>query len=288
MKKINKIFKKDSVFVLFIALLLIGPFLIENNNSILISILFFIGLIIFHTLIYFSYKKTYKNLDKLVVLLGLIIIVFPISHLVLFNLDEDNYAYSKDFLNYQKDDIDDKLKSFYHHATLEKILNTNEPILIDESILFNKRDTIVEIGTYLLEISKRENPNYPSLGVGGLKRPPEQKSQIIISSINANKELISIDYAGRSIKTSIKAKLEERKELIQLKKSPISYVGYRDIWIDSFTGFILSNIKPVSFLPQIIQIFQVFIFFIIGSILSGFISNSKSFMLEKKKTKKKN
>lgn len=280
----KKLIKEDSIIVMYIAIMLMLPFLVQSSNSIIIMIIFFIALLAVYIITYQYYKNKYRNLFKFLFLISLITVFFPITHLVMFESDKNNYSYNAEFLEYQTKIIDKEIKLVDDFEVLKKLLKTKEPILLDSTILYNEKDTLIYIDKFKIEIPKAERLR-SSLGGGGIPRP--LKTPLRIYSNYSNHELATLHVVRDNIKTSIEAKLKERKELIQFKNNPISYVGYRDIWIDSFTGFILSNIKPVSFLPQIIQIFQVFIFFIIGSILGGFISNSKSFMLEKKKTKKK-
>jgi len=69
-----------------------------------------------------------------------------------------------------------------------------------------------------------------------------------------------------------------KKEL----KKPEANIHFSDIWLDSITVFVFSNIKPISRFTQIIQLAQVLTTFIFLYMLTSFLENFKQLKITKK------
>ncbi|PQJ32216.1 hypothetical protein BST92_09885 [Nonlabens arenilitoris] len=87
-KKMKKFITEDSMVVMYIAIMLMLPFLVQSSNSIIIMIIFFITLLAVYIITYQCYKNKYRNSFKILFLISLITVFFPITHLVLFELDK--------------------------------------------------------------------------------------------------------------------------------------------------------------------------------------------------------
>jgi len=102
--------------------LLIFLGLIFAENSILNKILFYILLL---EILYFVYilNRQYNNIFKFFILSFFVIIIFPLSHDLLFQLTKDNYTFSDEYLSYSKLETAILLQEHKKDSVLTNILH---------------------------------------------------------------------------------------------------------------------------------------------------------------------
>jgi hypothetical protein len=128
---------------------------------------------------------------------------------------------------------------------------------------------------YYLKILTNENSR---------KRTREKAHDKIIEFYSINsKKLATIYLSSGTLISGINEKVRERNKLLILLNNPKKDIHFADLWLDTISGFIFSNIKPLTRLPQIIQLLQIFSLFIFGYMMTTFIDTSSKFKITKKK-----
>lgn len=242
------------------------------------NIIFYVILTTALFVTYIKYVEFYNNIFYIFFLSLLLLVIFPICHEILYNNTQNNYTYNEDFLNYKKKETTLKLEKFKDVDKLIKISNLL-PVEIQNKKI---EDTL---------IGKKFNYKNGHLVIasGLIGRRPKSRDRNFmnydIEFYNQNSIKIgSIIVDEESIIEGIHKKYNDRKLLNGILKNPESDVHYVDIWLDSITVFIFSNIKPIGRFAQIIQLFQVITSFIFVYILTSLLDNFKQLKITKKKS----
>lgn len=256
--------------------ILIGEFLFYDHDY-LISDLFDLFLIVFLLgYIHLTFKKTYKNIGMFVILLFSLLVIFPLIQIILYSSNDKHFVYNQEFLNYKKEIIQHEIENFESIDLVDSILISNHDNYLNcwiSNDLIN--DTIIINGISVL-IEKNHNINRPTDRNGG---GYIQKTITLLSNTNKNNLLISI--YNEPLKSGLLRMKNEYFHLKKIEQNPRLDIRRKDIWIDSISGFLLGNIKPISSISQIIQLFQILNLFILGIIMSQIILNSNYLIIKK-------
>ena len=227
-------------------------------------------------LIYFYnvYKKLYHNIGNFTITTFLILGAFPFCHYLIYNSDNNNYTFSQEYINLKRNEIKLELNHYKDCNELNKISRNISPSFlskkINDSLIFKK----IIYKDYYLKILPNNN----------VSRPTERESsdKIIEFYTIKSKKLGTIYLTSGSLISGIKEKIKQRNELIVLLNNPKKDIHFADLWLDSISGFVFSNIKPLTRLPELIQLFQIFSFFIFAYMLNTLLDSSTKFKITKK------
>lgn len=277
----QKTSKKKLLVIIAICFPLVFKYLTVNNDSLVFHIIFILAVFGVLTHSYLVYKSRFKNLFKLYVLAILIVLIFPLLHAILFKIDKNNYAYNDEYLSYKTRLIESDLEGYQDYKTLEDILNNSNKKFLRSKVENSDIGSVFDVNNVLLKVNSRKN----------MRRPVDRdhdgytaKTLTIYSESNTNVKIGSFHIIDETIEIAIKNKLSERNELLKLNKNPISSIRFRDVWIECSTGFLLSNMRPISNLAQILQLIQIFLIFVTATIVGNYISSVKSLTITRKDT----
>ncbi|CAD5342625.1 hypothetical protein [Flavobacterium bizetiae] len=249
--------------------------LIFAENSILNKILFYILLL---EILYFIYilNRQYNNIFKFFILSFFVVIVFPLSHDLLFQLTKDNYTFSDEYLSYSKLETSILLQEHKKDSLLTKIEHDLPEAIKNMNFYQTTGKQKIKYYKGFILIDSHIKPN--SLAGGGLKRPYPTIEFY-------DKELIlvaTLDLLNGTIKESIKERLAEKEYLKRKFKNPKLDIHFFDIWLDSISVFVFSNIKPIGRITQVIQLLQVVLTFFFVYMLTTLLDNFKTLKITKK------
>jgi len=269
----NKDKKNYTLLIMLLASYTV-KFIFSDKYRNFAEILFLIVITI--TLIYFYnvYKKLYYNIGNFTITTFLILGAFPFCHFLIYNSDNNNYTFSQEYINLKKNEIKLELNNYKDCNELNKISKNLSPNLlskkIDDSLMFKK----IIYKDYYLKILPNNNIRRPT------KR--ESRDKIIEFYTIKSKKLGTIYLTSGSLISGINEKNRQRNELIVLLNNPKKDIHFADLWLDSISGFVFSNIKPLTRLPQLIQLFQIFSLFIFAYMMTTFLDSSTNFKITKK------
>jgi hypothetical protein len=269
---VNRI--EDALIVIAFITTFVVKFILSHNYQNFAEIFFFIAIAFALLYFYLVYKKSYSNIGILAFTTFLILGVFPFSHFLIYNHNHDSYTVSQEYIYLRKNEIQLELNHYKDCDNLNIILN-ELPLdflenSVDDSLIFQK----IVYNDYYLEILPNKN----------LRRPTQRhvKDKVIVFYNIANPEkLASINLASESLIFGINEKIREREELTELLKNPKDDVHFGALWLDSITGFIFGNFKPLARLPQIIQILQIISWFFFVYMITTYLDNSSKFKIQK-------
>ncbi|KAF2509460.1 hypothetical protein EYY60_13870 [Flavobacterium zhairuonense] len=278
-KQLKRDRETRTIIAIFIIMLII-PIICYSENGFFVKILFYILLIASIILIYKSARKTFNNVLPFIVVLSFLIIIFPLIHDCLIK-EKNNYALNEDYINHKR--IETELKLRYYQdvdlllAYTEKLPLKIRQLRCDDS-LTNKKLSF-NIGYLIISPEKIINHT----GGGGIKNPPK------IFDVNFyNNQNLKIGYLKLSNETIIEGinnKKEEKENLDYIIKNLRVDAQFIDVWLDSVTIFVFSNIKPIGRITQIIQFLQVITSFLFIYMLTTFLDNFKQLKITKKTDK---
>lgn len=234
----------------------------------LFQIIFYVYLILLVIIVYAQYKRKYNNIKQFCCLLFLLVIVFPVTHDLLFRFTKNNYTLSEDYLNHKKNEISNSLLEYNDTDQLLIISNSlpsNILNLVYKESLIGKRYHYKN-GSVLIA---------PEL-IGSDVRDRDRRPNYRIDFYNLKAiKMASIKIKKESIIEGIYSKINERKVLEYELLKPETTIHYSDIWLDSTTIFIFSNIRPIGKATQILQFLQVVTSFLFVYMLTTFLDNFK-------------
>ena len=250
--------------------------LIFSENLFYLKIAFYLLLLFLLIISYQKSRETYNNSSVFFLLCGLLFIVYPLAHETLFKYTNNNYVFSEDYLKHTKNEISSTLINYNDVNELMKISN-NLP----------KKIQNLEITDSL--VGKRYNYNKGFLiiepGLIGM-RPQDRERRYQFYNIefyNTNSiNTATVRTEDESIIEAIHKKYNKRKELKKILINPELNIHYVDIWLDSVTIFIFSNIKPIGRVTEMIQLLQVITSFLFVYILTTWLDNFKILKITKK------
>lgn len=250
--------------------------LIFLEESIFFNSLFYLILLLFLGVLFFKYHNKYNNISLFLLLCNLIFVVFPLSHEVLFKYRTNNYTFSEDYLKHSKKEISLKLNDYKDVATLIKISNEFPSKIQNLSIvdsLIGKR-YYYKSGFFIIDPG--------SVGIRPQDRERDYQFYDIVFYNKNAKKIATVRTTDESIIEAIHLKHNKSIELNNFLKNPELNIHYADIWLDSVTIFIFSNIKPIGRVTQLIQLFQVITMFFFVYMLTTLLDNFKTLKVTKK------
>lgn len=257
------------VFILYLF------FLGFAEYSLVYQIAFYAYLIIILVFIFKLFKNHFYNIKRFILLLFLLIIIFPLTHDILFRLTKNNYAFNADYLNHKKREISNSLLDYNDTNELHlisKTLPSNILNLVFKDNLIGKRYYYIN-GFVLIA---------PEL-IGSDARDIDRRTNYNIEFYNLKSKKIGlVKIKNETIIEGIYSKINKRIALEKELKKPETNIHFSDIWIDSITVFVFSNIKPIGRFTQIIQLFQVLTSFIFIFMMTSFLDNFKQLKITKK------
>ncbi|WKK86574.2 hypothetical protein QYS48_06510 [Marivirga arenosa] len=279
-KKCKK-YGNDTGFILSVCAVIILKYFANDNDSNAINILFLLAVFGVITYGYLVYKSRYKNLSKLYTLVVLISFIFPIIHFSIFKNDRNNYSYSEEYLRYQTRLIGQKLQNFDDYNILEDLLEINKNDTLNHRIENSQIGSNLIFEDFNLKVRRQKNLARP---LGKDHNGYEAKTILISHIKKPNKIIGEFNIIDETMVSAVKKKLRQRKELLDLYENPIDNVRFKDLWLECTTGFLLSNVRPISSMAQLIQIFQIFSLFIVATMIGNIISSTKKLMITRKNT----
>ena len=273
----NTLKNLESTFAGYFSIIMICAFTckaIFSENNIFNLILFYFIIASEITLIYLCFKN-YYNIKKFFLISLIVIIIFPLLHHVLFKYTSDNYTFNQEYLSYTKHQTSKLLDKHKGESDQYKILETL-PKSIKEKWLIREHNTIQisHSDGYILIDSNQPK----SLSGGGLPIP---KPSVEFYNKQSKKIAVIILTTGQ-IQKELDSRRSDDESLEKKLKNPKLDIHFFDIWLDSITVFIFSNIKPIGRITQIIQLAQVFFTFIFGYMLATFLDNFQQLKITKK------
>jgi len=244
-----------------------------------VNIIFLIAVFGLITYFYKVYKSKFNNLLNLYILILLIAFVFPLFHFILFSIDRNNYSYSEEYLRYQNSILECKIEPYSDYAILEELLDQKNDSILNSKVENVQVNTVIDIGSFSLLVKSRAD----------LARPVDREADgygaktIDIARLTKPNEIIgSFNITDEPIKRAIEIELAERNEIMLMIKNPINFVRFKDVWLECTTGFLLSNLKPISSIAQLLQIIQIFVLFVTATIIGNSIGSSKRMVITRK------
>lgn len=266
-----------TIITMFIILLII-PIILYSENEFFLKILFYVFLIASIILIYRSARKKFNNTVPFIVVLSFLIIIFPLLHDRLIT-EKNNYALNEDYINHKRIETELKLKNYQDLDLLiaytEKLPLKIKQLRCDDS-LTNKKLSF-NIG-YII-ISAEKIIHYTG-GGGGIKNRP--KTFYVNFYNNQDLKIGNLKLSNETIIEGINNKKEEKENLNYVIKNLRVNAQFIDVWLDSVTIFVFSNIKPIGRITQIIQFLQVITSFLFIYMLTTFLDNFKQLKITKK------
>lgn len=277
-KKQAKRDRETRTIITMFIIVLILPIILYSENEFFLKILFYVLLSASIILIHRSARKKFDNTVPFVVVLSFLIIIFPLLHDRLIT-EKNNYALNEDYINHKRIETELKLKNYQDVDLLlaytEKLPLKIKQLKCDDS-LTNKK-LIFNIG-YII-ISAEKIINYTG-GGGGIKNPP--KIFYVNFYNNQDLKIGSLKLSNETIIEGINNKKEEKENLNYVIKNLRVNAQFIDVWLDSVTIFVFSNIKPIGRITQIIQFLQVITSFLFIYMLTTFLDNFKQLKITKK------
>lgn len=267
--------ERNEIYQMFAILISFMFFLIFAEYHLVYQIAFYIYLIIISIYIYAIFKNNYNNIKRFACFLFLLIVVFPLMHDILFRLTKNNYAFNEDYLNHRRSEISNILTEYNDTNELLLISNTLPPhilnLIYDEKLIgkrYHYKNGSVLIAPELIDFDAREIDH-------------RKNYTIEFYDLKSKKQAI-IEIQQESIIEGINNKIKNKKKLLNELKHPEVNIHFSDIWLDSITVFVFSNIKPIGRSTQFIQLFQVLTSFVFIFMLTSFLDNFKQLKMTKK------
>lgn len=270
--------KSNFYLLLYAFLLFVFKFFINHIDSIAMNIFFLIAVFGLITCSYMVYKSKFKNLLNLYFLVLLIAFILPVFHFILFSIDRNNYSYNEEYLRYQNRILENEIELYSDYAVLEELLGQKNDSILNSKVENLQVDSVINIGIFSLKVKKRPDLARPvDRGHDGY----EAKTIDIARLTRPNEIVGSFNIIDVSIKSAIEIELAERNELMFMIKNPINFVRFKDVWLECTSGFLLGNLKPISSIAQFFQLIQIFILFIIATIIGNSLGSSKRLTITK-------
>lgn len=266
-----------TIITMFIIMLII-PIIRYSENEFFVKILFYILLITSIILIYKSARKTFNNTVPFIVVLSFLTIIFPLIHDCLIK-EKNNYALNEDYINHKRIEAELKLRNYQDVDLLlaytEKLPLNIKQLRCDDS-LTNKKLSF-KIG-YIIISAEKEIAYHG--GGGGIKNSP--KTFDVNFYNNQDLKIGYLKLSNETIIEGINNKKVEKENLDYVINNLRVDAQFIDVWLDSVTIFVFSNIKPIGRIAQIIQFLQVITSFLFIYMLTTFLDNFKQLKITKK------
>lgn len=278
MKTMNKIKKERFVYIFFgIIIICLIDFLISDDHGYVlqVSVLFLLVLTQLLDALYNKYKNKYNNVKYYIILLWLILIIFPLSHYACYYYDKDNYTLNQEYLIHNKNKRELELTKINKSINIDTLLITLPKYILEKKISNSLINKNIKYNNYTIKVRRQKKESNSSSNIQNSKSLFFlNKKNALIGSIDGINDEKIIDVVNEKLKKKIKIK---RAALISKNN-----LHFGDLWLDSITVFVFSNIKPISRLPQLLQFFQIITLFIFGYMTTTFMDTFKVFKITKK------
>ncbi|MEL1239769.1 hypothetical protein [Flavobacterium flavipallidum] len=272
--------KKENDHSLTVALLFFLIYrilvVIISDGSTFFNISFYLILFLIIGVLFIKYSSIYNNTSLFFLLCTFLFIIFPLSHEILFKYTSNNYTFSEDYLKHRKREITLQLDDYKDVNKLIKIskeLPTKiQNLSIVDSLIGKKYH--YKSGFFIIDPE--------SIGMRPQDRERDYQFYDVIFYDKNSKKTASVRTTDESIIKAIHLKYNKSIELKKNLKNPTLNTHYADIWLDSVTIFLFSNIKPIGRATQIIQLFQVITSFFFAYMLTTLLDNFKNLKILKK------
>lgn len=251
------------------------------EDSTFFNITFYIILFSVILVLHNKYVYAYENVSLFFLLCILIFIVFPLTHQALFKYTENNYTFSEDYLKHKKKEILLQLDDYKDVNALMGISN-KLPLSIQNLKIV---DSLIGKRYYYKGGFLIIDPG--SVGMRPQDRERDFQYYNILFYNKNNSPIAKVKVTDESITEAIHLKQKKSLALSKSFKNPESSIHYADIWLDSVTIFIFSNIKPIGRITQIIQLFQVITSFFFGYMVATVLDNFKKLKIIKMESSSK-
>lgn len=245
------------------------------------EIIYLISILFVLISLYSLTKKKYNNMSIFFSLTFLSFGLLPYCHYLTYSNNQENYSFNSEYLTQNTKNYKENLKNYKDSTLLlelkSKFYKVNRNIKLDDSLL-NKKQKINDYFFILKSIPYKHSSISGS--VGG--RPNDRGISKIIDIYKNDQKITSLKLKSENFNDEINTYLNE-KDLLNAKiKNPKEHIPFRDIWLDSVTGFIFSFIKPLSKISQIIRLTQLVIAYFLFHMISSWLKLSKSLNITEK------
>jgi len=274
----NKIKKEHLLYIFFvIAIICLIDFLTSDDHGyvLLASVLFLSALIKLLNVIYNKYKNKYNNVKYYVILLWLILIIFPLSHYACYSYDKDYYTLNQEYLIHNQDKSELELTKINKSINIDSLLITLPKYILEKKISNNLINKNIKYSNYTIKVRRQKKESSSSSNM--------QNSKSLFFLNKKNALIGSIDEINdEKIIDVLNEKLKKKTEIKRAAFISKNNIHFGDLWLDSITVFVFSNIKPVNRLPQLLQFFQIITLFIFGYMTTTLMDTFKVFKITKK------
>ncbi len=274
----NKIKKEHLLYIFFvIAIICLIDFLTSDDQGYVLqaSVVFLLALIKLLNVIYNKYKNKYNNVKYYLILLWLILIIFPLSHYACYYYDKDYYTLNQEYLIHNKDKSELELTKINKNINIDSLLITLPKYILEKKISNNLINKDIKYSNYTIKVRRQKKESSSSSNM--------QNSKSLFFLNKKNALIGSIDEINdEKIIDVLNEKLKKKTEIKRAAFISKNNIHFGDLWLDSITVFVFSNIKPVNRLPQLLQFFQIITLFIFGYMTTTLMDTFKVFKITKK------
>lgn len=246
------------------------------------EIIYLVSILLVLFSLYSLTKKKYNNMSIFFSLTFLSFGILPYLHYLAYSTNQENYSFNSEYLSQNTKNYKENLKNYKDSTFIlelqSKIFKANLNVKLDDSLL-NKKQKIDEY-IFILKSIPYKHVSIPGGGIGN--RPNDRDINKILEIYKNNQKSASLKLKSENLKDELDAFLNEKALLDAKIKNPKQFIPFRDIWLDSVTGFIFSFIKPLSKISQIIRLLQLVIAYFLFHMISSWLKLSKSLNITEK------
>jgi hypothetical protein len=225
----------ETVFLIFIALILLSLFNLT--------------------------RKRYTNMSTFYFLTFMLIGLLPYFNYLNYSYDKENYSFNKEYLEKNIKNYKEELKNYKDSVFILDLKSKFHNVKIN--LIEDQKQKIKEYTFVVKSISKdNERPN---------DRSREKEVDIFKNSI----KITTLKLESGNLIDGINKFSREMNLLKTKIKNPKQFIPYNDIWLDSVTGFIFGFLKPLSKLSQIIRFIQLLTAYFLSHMISSWLKKSK-------------
>lgn len=221
--------------------------------------LIFLAVILYY--LFILTKERYSNMSTFYFLTFLLIGLLPYFHYLNYSYNKGNYNFNNEYLdkniiNY-KQELENYKDSVFIFDLKSKFHNTKINLLED------RKQKIKEYTFIVKSISKDD------------ERPNDRSREKEVDIFKNNIRITTLKLESGNLIDGINKFTKEMNLLNTKIQNPKQFIPYNDIWLDSVTGFVFGFIKPLSKLSQIIRFLQLITAYFLFHMISSWLKISK-------------
>jgi hypothetical protein len=259
---------------------LLAPFLIflmrifsDSQGSVLSEYWFFILATIIVVVIHFVLNSFFKNAIFFSFGIYLLFGIFPFMHYLIYKNDKKSYNYESYYLQYKANLSKDKMNHYSSINILKDIKTKSSDSLLSLNPHELLHRQLIQTQDYIITTQYHYDFG---------KNHPDIKAQLDIY-LKSGKMVSSIDINdAENIQGAINNYINKYNEVLNETKEPEKYLLISDFWLESITGFIFGDIKPLSTFAKLIRILQLLVSIIFSLLIGNSFSSFNKFKLENK------